>query len=337
MTCIPRLVRWAVAAASLLVLGSGALGATGVARADDSVPPPPPTPPPTTPPTPPPVAAPATPPATAPAKDGAKAVPPNTPAPAAAAASDAEGTDWRPGDELEIRVLNRSDLSGTVRVLGDGTIDVPFAGRFRLRGRTLDAVRAEIETGFAKLERSPQVSVTLQSLAPEQFYVLGEVGKAGVYTVPRRKKVSFLQALGMAGGFSTEADFTQVRIVPAGGEKPRLVDASPGSVAALAGVTVADGDTIVVPSVGRIYLMGQVNRTGGFAPPAGEQITLTRAIALGGGFTRLADQKSVLVTWRDGRNEAVSARFNVQMILNGQAPDPVVYPGNLIFVAERLL
>src|SRR5207248_7093433 len=66
----------------------------------------------------------------------------------------------------------------------------------------------------------------------------------------------------------------------------RTIDASPARLASLAAVYISNGDTIQVPSVGRIYIMGQVGRTGGLAPPAGERMTLTRAIALAGGFTR---------------------------------------------------
>ena len=199
-----------------------------------------------------PAAPPAKPDAAAPAKPAAPAA-----KPAAASAS-----EWRPGDVLEVKVLTRPDLSCAVRVVADGTIDVPFAGRYRVIGRSLDDVRVDVEAGFAKLERTPQVAITVSSLAPDEFYVLGEVGKAGGFTVPRTKHLNFLQALGMAGGFGTEADFTRVQIVPGAGGDPRTVDASPGRLASLAGLAIGDRDTIVVPPVGRIYLMGQVNRTG---------------------------------------------------------------------------
>jgi polysaccharide export outer membrane protein len=272
------------------------------------------------------------PPPAAPSPEGAGAAPS-----AAAAPARGERTDWRTGDELDVKVLSRADLSCTVRVLADGTVDVPFAGRFKIAERTTEQLRAEVETAFGKHERQPQVAVTVASLAPDEFYVLGDVGKAGVYTVPRTKRVSFLQALGMAGGFAPEADFTRVQVIPASGAAPRTVDASPARMAALATVWIGNGDTIVVPSVGRIYMMGQLNRTGGFAPPAGERMTLSRAIALGGGFTRLADSKSVTVSWRDAQGAMQSQRYNVNAILAGVAEDVAVYPGNLIFVPERLL
>jgi polysaccharide export outer membrane protein len=237
---------------------------------------------------------------------------------------------------MEIRVLGRADLSCTTRVLADGTVDVPFAGRYRIVGRSIDELRADVEGGFSKHERTPLVAITVVSLAPDEFYVLGEAGKAGVYTVPRTKSVTLLQAIGMAGGFGAEADYTRVQVVSARGAEPKIVDASPSRVASLSMVRIADGDTIVIPSVGRIYQMGQLNRTGGFAPPAGERMTLTRAIALAGGFTRIADQTNVLVTWRGPSGEAMNNRYNVKAILAGGGEDVLVYPGNLIYVSERL-
>jgi polysaccharide export outer membrane protein len=247
-----------------------------------------------------------------------------------------ETTEWRTGDVLEVRVLSRADLSCTVRVLADGSIDVPFAGRYRVQGRTLAEVKADVTAGFGQQERQPQVAITVASLSPDEFYVLGEVAKTGVFAVPRTKRVTFLQAIGMAGGFGPEADFTQVKIVGADGADPRTVDASPARLVGLAKVVLRNGDTIVVPSVGRVYLMGQVNRTGGFAPPPGERLTLTKAIALGGGFTRLADTKNVLVTWRNERGESQTAAFNVAAMLNGGTEDVPIFPGNLIHVPERL-
>ncbi len=308
----------------------GALLATpaGLASADEEPAPPPPPPPPTS------AEAPVAPPEAPPKakdKDKEAKVPADTPV------SGDERTDWRTGDTLEIKVLSRPDLSCAVVVLADGTIDVPFAGRFPIAKRTIGQVRTEVAAALAKIEKNPLVAITVSSLSSDEFYVLGEAGKPGVYVVPRTKRVSFLQALGMAGGFTPEADYTKVQIIPAGGGAPKTLDASPARMSALASVFLSNGDSIVVPAIGRIYMMGQVNRTGGFAPPAGERMTLTRAIALAGGFSRLADTTSVLVTWRDGAGNPQTLRFNVKAILNGQSEDVIVFPGNLIFVPERLL
>lgn len=317
-----------------LVLGA-ALVAGRLAHAEDAPPPPapeapadPPAPTPETPGKPESTATPAKP-------DVAPAAKPEAAAPSSAAPK-SERTDWRTGDTIDVRVLGRADLSCTVPVLEDGTIDVPFAGRFRLAGATLDSLRPDVEVAFARLERTPQVSLVVRALAASQFYVVGEVGKAGVYTFARSRSVSALQAIGMAGGFGPEGDFTRVQLVPAAGGNVRTLDASPSRAAALATVLVGDGDTIVVPSVGRVYLVGQVNRTGGFAPPPGEVLTLSRAIALGGGFTRLADAKSVLVSGRDPSGASTAVRYNVAAILEGRTEDPIVAPGQLIFVSERV-
>jgi polysaccharide export outer membrane protein len=263
---------------------------------------------------------------------------PASPAPAPAPAAPAEDRkDLRAGDSLSVAVLDHPELGAEVRILADGTIDVPFVGRVSVLGRTIGEISKDISDGLKNKVRDPQVAVTVQALAPNEFYVLGEVGKAGAFTVARERRISLLQAFGMAGGFAGEADFTRVSIVPASGAEPRLVDATPGrSTQTVAQIVIQNGDTIVVPAVGRIYVMGQVNRTGGFVPPAGERLTLTRAIALAGGFTRLADEGSVLVTWKDRGESAASARFNVKRILQGGLEDPAVFPGNLIVVGERI-
>jgi polysaccharide export outer membrane protein len=264
------------------------------------------------------------------------APPAGGPAPAPPAPAE-DRRDLRAGDSLSVAVLDHPELGAEVKILADGTIDVPFVGRVSVLGRTIGEIRKDIADGLKSKVRDPQVAVTVQALAPNEFYVLGEVGKAGAFTVARERRITLLQAFGMAGGFAPEADFTRVSIVPADGREPRVVDATPGrSTQAVAQVVIANGDTIVVPAAGRIYVMGQVNRTGGFVAPAGERLTLTRAIALAGGFTRLADESSVLVTWKERGESASSARFNVKRILQGGVEDPAVYPGNLIVVGERI-
>jgi protein involved in polysaccharide export with SLBB domain len=260
-------------------------------------------------------------------------------APAVADASPApiERTDWRPGDEFDIRVLNRTELSCVVKVQADGSIDVPFAGRYVMTGRRMDQVLNEVKAAFEKLQQAPQIAITLRSLAPDTFGVMGEVGKSGTFSFPRGSRISMLQALGMAGGWAAEADFSRVKLITAMGQA-RIVDAGPGQIERLATIPVTNGDTIYVPNVGRIYLTGQLNRTGAFAPRAGERMTLSRAIALGGGFTRLANTHAVVVKWTTPEGREESRAYDVGAILSGRGgEDPVVFAGNQIDVPERLL
>jgi polysaccharide export outer membrane protein len=62
------------------------------------------------------------------------------------------------------------------------------------------------------------------------------------------------------------------------------------------------------------------------------QITVTKAITSAGDFTDFANRKKVFLIRANGQR----FKLNVDAILNGDAPDPPVYPGDQIEVARRI-
>jgi protein involved in polysaccharide export with SLBB domain len=62
------------------------------------------------------------------------------------------------------------------------------------------------------------------------------------------------------------------------------------------------------------------------------QMTVTKAITSAGDFTDFANRKKVWLTRANGQRFKV----NCDAILNGDAPDPGVYPGDQIEVSRRV-
>ena len=89
-------------------------------------------------------------------------------------------------------------------------------------------------------------------------------------------------------------------------------------------VTVKAGDRV-------FYVRGEVN-TKGRQIYVG-QITVTKAITSAGDFTDYANRKNVLLIRANGQRY----RINCNAILDGEAPDPPVYPGDQIEVPRRRL
>lgn len=89
---------------------------------------------------------------------------------------------------------------------------------------------------------------------------------------------------------------------------------------------------------GKVYVTGQVRNSGGYDVAAGETMTVSRAILRAGGFSDFSDKRNVRLiratpSGRDTRT------INVQEIWEKGAvdKDPVVQPGDLIVVPERLV
>ena len=81
-------------------------------------------------------------------------------------------------------------------------------------------------------------------------------------------------------------------------------------------------------------LLGQVNQPGRYAFPRGQQprLDLLEAIALGGGYTRLARQSEILVR-RGAKVFKVDLR---KLATESGTPRFMVMPGDVITVAERM-
>jgi protein involved in polysaccharide export with SLBB domain len=89
---------------------------------------------------------------------------------------------------------------------------------------------------------------------------------------------------------------------------------------------------------GKVYVTGQVRNTGGFEIPAGETLTVSKAILNAGGFSDFSDKKNVRLIRKVG-NARQTTIVNVQDVWNKSKPeaDLVVLPDDLIVVPARLV
>src|SRR6056297_131589 len=90
----------------------------------------------------------------------------------------------KPGDTLQIEVLEDSNLNRSVLVLPDGSISFPFAGSVKAGGRSVDAVSrtlaSEMASNFAV---EPTVVVSVAALAPGKPRVKREPNLMNVYII----------------------------------------------------------------------------------------------------------------------------------------------------------
>jgi protein involved in polysaccharide export with SLBB domain len=89
---------------------------------------------------------------------------------------------------------------------------------------------------------------------------------------------------------------------------------------------------------GKVYVTGQVRNRGGYEIPAGETLTVSKAILNAGGFSDFADKKHVRLIRKTGaENQTLTINvLNVWEKSNLQE-DLVVQPDDLIVVPTRLV
>jgi protein involved in polysaccharide export with SLBB domain len=119
----------------------------------------------------------------------------------------------QPDDVLEIRVFREPDLYTTARVANDGTIMVPLAGQLRVGGLSVSqaakAIQAKLAAGYLP---NPQVTVNITQFHHRRFTILGQVNRSGTFDFPDEGPLGLLQAIGLAGGYTSIADPSKVII-----------------------------------------------------------------------------------------------------------------------------
>jgi polysaccharide biosynthesis/export protein len=157
-----------------------------------------------------------------------------------------------PEDVLEVLVWKNADLSKVVTVRPDGRISLPLIGDVQAAGFTAAQVQDEITKRLTDYyQEPPQVSLIVQQANSYVIYILGQVEHPGQYTVKRG--TTFLQAIALAGGFTTFAAANDVLVLRNGhgDSQQRAAKIRYGDI--LAGkyqennILLKSGDTIIIP------------------------------------------------------------------------------------------
>jgi len=116
-------------------------------------------------------------------------------------------------DLLDFRVFQEPELDSVVRISGDGVAIFPLIGGVSIAGRTVAEaivlINVRYRDGYLK---NPQVSLTIRAYAKKLFTILGQIQKPGAYDMEGNSKVTLLQAIGMAGGYTKIADPSNVTV-----------------------------------------------------------------------------------------------------------------------------
>ena len=259
-------------------------------------------------------------------------------------------------DLLDINVVGVQELSREYRVDGDGMITLPMLTRpVMAAGSTLDQLSQRIgdDLVVAGLLRDPQITVSVKSSPWNTVVLSGAAKKTGVY--PVYGHTTLLELLTEAEGLSDDAGNTAIvtraeKPFPQAESNSRArPDESSSRTLKVdverlwrngdAGLDVElhPGDRVTVERAGIVYVLGAVNRAGGFVLSNDqEQMTVLRAIALAGNFTREAKPAhAVIIRKASGAaGEKREVRVDLKKILSNQAPDQPLLASDILYVPE---
>lgn len=114
-------------------------------------------------------------------------------------------------DVLDVAVWRDPDLSRVLPVRPDGFITMPMVGEVMAAGKTPAELEAELKGKLSAFVQEPRVSVIVREVNSSRVFVTGEVARPGVY--PLRGRVSLLQVIAQAGGFTDFADSDEIVVI----------------------------------------------------------------------------------------------------------------------------
>jgi polysaccharide export outer membrane protein len=251
----------------------------------------------------------------------------------AALAQSGESLRIGPGDQIHVTVVDSPELDQRPRVTDAGEVPLIGVGAVKIAGLTPAEAATAVHDKLiaAHYLNHPEVTVTLEQYATQTVSVLGQVRASGAYPIGTARPV--VDVLALAGGLNEVADRNIVIERRGDPDHPLHYNLANDSVVALqTSVLVYPGDTVMVPKAGIVYVLGDVNRPGGFVMDNNStELTLLQALARAGGVSRTAKRGHAKLLRKDatGYHET---QLSLGEIQKGKQQDIALAPGDVLYV-----
>jgi polysaccharide export outer membrane protein len=232
-----------------------------------------------------------------------------------------------PGDVVKASVYGNPDLAIETRISDAGRMTFPLVGQVDVGGLTVQEAEKKIgrllETGG--YVKKAQVNLIVSQVSSAQVSVLGMVNRPGRYPLEGGKR-SVMDMLAQAGGFNTDGGDTVSLVRTRNGATTKTVVDVVDMVrngALDKDMELAPGDVIYAERSPRFYIYGEVQRPGAFRLE--RQMTVSQALAVGGGLTPRGTERGIKVKRRGG-----DGSFQVVNVKN----DDPVQVDDVIYIKE---
>lgn len=237
-----------------------------------------------------------------------------------------------PGDLIQIDVMDTPEMEQQVRVTDDGNVPLAYLGSVHVAGETPAAAAVTIAHEFVekKVMRKPEVTVRVQEYATQDVSVLGQVRTPGTYSITTPQPI--LKVLSLAGGLTESADRKVTVKRAKTGQQASYYVSNDAQQALADPVTVYPGDTVLVERAPMVYVMGDVNRPGGYAIATNDaKLSVMQVIAMAGSASKTSSQGHVRLI-RNTDHGAIELPVRLDAIQKGKQPDVPLQPNDIVYV-----
>ena len=236
-----------------------------------------------------------------------------------------------PGDDIDVSVFGLPELSQHARVGNSGDVSLPLIGNLHLAGLSSDDAQRLIEKRLedGHFVNNPQVSVYVREYTAEGISLMGAVNRPSVYSALGAHRL--LDLIQTAGGLTDKAGRTVTVVHRDDPNHPITLSLSnDGAKTAEDNIDLRPGDTVVVSKAGIVYVVGEVNRPGGFVIQD-NNITASQVLAMASGPTHLAalDGTKVIRRTPDGLKDIP---LQLKKVLSAKTRDMELLPDDIVLV-----
>jgi polysaccharide biosynthesis/export protein len=237
-----------------------------------------------------------------------------------------------PGDNLHITVLDMPNMEQHARVTDAGDVPVQGIGNVRVVNMSPAEAATAIHDCYVSSHylNHPQVAVVVDQYATQEVTLIGEVKTPGAYPIATPRPI--LDVIALGGGLTEFAD-REVLVERHGDQtNPVRYNVSNNGQQALKDQVLVDpGDTVVVAKAGIVYVLGDVNRPGGYAMTSNNesQMSLLEALANAGGAAKTAKLGNARLLRKSDHTET---KISIGDIQKGKKADFAMAPGDILYV-----
>ncbi|HXR75453.1 MAG TPA: polysaccharide biosynthesis/export family protein [Bryobacteraceae bacterium] len=254
-----------------------------------------------------------------------------------------------PGDVVVINGLNAEDLVGKpMRIDAKGELTLPLIGTVHAGGLTIPQLETLLNSRLSVFVKHPQLIVSVSEYQSQPVSVVGAVNNPGIHQIQGRKTI--VEMLSLAGGPRVDAGsaVTLTRSLDQGRLPLPNEHLDPSGHYSTAEISLRDitsgarpgenifvmpHDVLAVSRASMIYVIGEVNKAGGF--PIGDEnaVTVVQALSMAQGCEHTADMRHARII-RNSQipNKREERVCDLQKILNGKSPDITLQADDILYV-----
>jgi len=248
-------------------------------------------------------------------------------------------------DQINIWVLESEEFNGKVFRVGS-EVNLPLVGRVPAAGLTIEKFEDLLRVRLSKYIRQPEVVVNMVDFRSQPVSVIGAVTTPGIYQLRGRK--SLIEVLSMAGGLRNDAGSAvkitrrreegNIPLATASEDGDFYVAEVPLKNIMDAGnpernIEIRTNDVISIPAAKMVYVIGNVEKAGGFPLHEKDTVSVLEALSMAGGMSRASSPHAAkILRPLLGGPKRAELPVDVQNIMEGKASDLPLLPDDILFI-----